>query len=47
MVRVHVKPALGHVKLKKLHPGLIRGLYRERLDSGLAPRTVQYVPMSR
>ena len=43
MVRVHVKPALGHVKLTKLHPGLIRGLYRERLDSGLAPRTVQYI----
>jgi integrase len=40
---VHIAPALGHLKLKSLSPIHLRGLYRERLDSGLAPRTVQYI----
>src|SRR5215204_3885327 len=43
IVRVHLAPALGRVKLKALTPAHVRGLYREKLDSGLAPRTVQYV----
>jgi integrase len=40
---VHIKPALGRVKLKALTPNHVRGLYREKLDSGLAPRTVNYI----
>jgi integrase len=41
--RVHLKPALGRVKLKSLTPTHARGLYRQKLDTGLAPRTVQYI----
>src|SRR5918998_4903986 len=40
IVRVHIKPAFGRVKLKAITPNHVRGLYREKLDSGLAPRTV-------
>jgi integrase len=43
IVRVHLKPALGRVKLKALTPAHARVLYREKLDSGLATRTVNYV----
>jgi integrase len=34
---------LGRVKLKALTPAHVRRLYRERLDSGLAPRTVLHI----
>jgi len=37
IVRVHIKPALGKVKLKNITPTHARALYREKLDSGLAP----------
>src|ERR687895_547172 len=43
IARVHIKPALGRIKLKALTSTHARGLYREKLDSGLAPRTVGYV----
>jgi integrase len=43
IVRVHIKPAFGRAKLKALTPNHARGLYREKLDSGLAPRTVNYI----
>jgi integrase len=43
IVRVHIKPAFGRVKLKALTPSHVRGLYRKKLDSGLAPRTVNYI----
>jgi integrase len=43
IVRVHLKPSLGRVKLMALTTAHVRGLYREKLDSGLAPRTVQYI----
>jgi integrase len=43
IVRVHIKPALGRIKLKGLTPTHVRGLYREKLDSGSSPRTVQYI----
>jgi len=31
------------VKLKNLTPVHVRGLYREKLQAGLSPRTVQYI----
>jgi integrase len=31
------------VKLKNLTPAHVRGLYREKLQAGLSPRTVQYI----
>ncbi len=43
MVERHIAPSLGRVKLKNLTPAHVRGLYRERLDSGLSLRTVQYI----
>jgi len=43
MVRVHIKPSLGRVKLKTLNAARVRGLYREKLDAGLAARTVRYI----
>ncbi len=39
-VRAHIKPILGSIKLKSLTPAHVRGFYREKLDSGLAPGTV-------
>jgi integrase len=43
IVRLHLKPALGRVKLSKLTPAHVQGLYREKLDSGLSPATVQKI----
>jgi integrase len=43
VTRLHVVPAFGRVKLKNLTPAHVRGLYQEKLNEGLAPRTVQYV----
>ncbi len=42
-VRLHIKPTLGCVKLENLTPTHLRSLYRERLESGLAPRMVQLI----
>ncbi len=46
IVRLHLIPGLGRVKLKALTPAHVRGLYRSKLDSGLAPRTVLHVHRS-
>jgi integrase len=35
--RVHLIPAIGRIKLKMLTPAHVRGLYRAKLDAGLAP----------
>ncbi len=43
IVRVHLSPALSAIRLKALTPGHVRGLYREKLDAGLAPRTVLHI----
>jgi integrase len=43
IVRVHIKPTIGRVKLKALTPAHARALYRQKLDSGLSPRTVNYI----
>jgi integrase len=43
MVRLHIGPVLGKVKLKNLTSAHVRGLYRQKLDAGLSPRTVQYI----
>ena len=43
MVRLHIRPVLGQLKLKNVTPTHVRGLYREKLDAGLSPRTVQYI----
>ena len=43
IVRVHLAPSIGRIKLKTLIPAHVHGLYREKLDSGLAPRTVLHI----
>jgi integrase len=43
LVRKYIVPSLGSVKLKALTPAHVQRFYREQLDSGLAPRTVQYL----
>src|SRR5215203_3849867 len=42
-VRNHITPTLGPIKLRALTPAHLRGLYRDKLDSGLSSRTVQYI----
>jgi integrase len=41
--RVHIAPAIGKVELRKLTPAHLQGLYRAKLDEGLALRTVEYI----
>jgi integrase len=41
MVRNHLKPALGHRKLKNLAPDHVQYFYQSKLDAGLAPGTVR------
>lgn len=41
--RLHLIPEVGHIKVKNLNPLQVQFLYRRKLDSGLSPRTVQYV----
>lgn len=43
MVRVHIVPALGHLKLKALTSPHVRALYRSKREAGLSARTVQYI----
>jgi integrase len=43
LVKKHIVPAMGNVKLSKLSPAHLQGFYRDRLDAGLSPRTVQYL----
>jgi integrase len=43
IVRLHLRPALGRIKLSKLTPAHLQGLYRDKLDSGLSPATVQKI----
>jgi integrase len=42
LVRNHIKPAIGRVKLKALTPTHVRALYREKLEK-LSPRSVNYI----
>jgi integrase len=43
ITRLHLKPALGRVKLKGITPAHVRGLYRDKLEAGSSARTVRYV----
>ena len=40
-VRIHLVPRLGQHKLQQLRPAHLQRLYRELLDTGLAPKTVR------
>lgn len=43
LVRLHLKPGLGHHKLAKLKPDHVEKFLRERAAGGLSPRTCQYL----
>ena len=43
LVRLHIRPALGRIKLKNLTAAHVRWFYRDRLDSGLASSTVHKI----
>ena len=40
VVRVHLKPTIGSVKLDRLNALQVQSMYRQKLDSGLSARTV-------
>ena len=43
IVRVHLKPSLGHTRLAQLTPGQVQALITAKLAEGLSPRTVAYI----
>ena len=43
MVRLHLKPTIGYLKLDKLNALQMQDMYRAKLDSGLSARTVEYI----
>ncbi len=42
-VRLHIVPALGRIRLEKLRAPAIQRFLNDKLDSGLSPRTVEYL----
>ncbi len=42
IVRLYLKPALGHHQLAKLAPQHVQAMLNDRQQAGLSPRTVQY-----
>ncbi len=43
LVRVHLVPELGTLRLSKLTAAHVQSLYSRKLGSGLSPRTVEYI----
>ena len=43
LVRLHISPALGRIALESLSTAHVQGFYRDRLDSGFSPATVQKI----
>lgn len=43
LIRMHIKPDLGSVRLSQLRPEHLQTLYSQKLNSGLSHRTVQFM----
>jgi integrase len=43
LTRLHIIPALGHIKLRNLTPLHVQSFYGSKLESGLSKRTVEYI----
>lgn len=43
LIRLHIKPELGNIKLSQLRPDHVQQLYSAKLNSGLSRRTVQFI----
>jgi integrase len=43
LIKNHIKPGIGSIKLSALRPDHLQKLYSDKLNSGLSRRTVQYI----
>ena len=43
LIRKHIKPEIGYMKLSKLRPDHLQSLYGKKLNEGLSKRTVQFI----
>jgi integrase len=43
LIRMHIKPALGNIRLNQLRPARVQKFYADKLESGLSRRTVQFM----
>jgi len=43
LIRIHIKPGLGHYRLSALNPLIIQKFYSDKLNAGLSKRTVQFI----
>ena len=43
LIRLHINPTLGRLRLVELRPYHLQDLYRQKIESGLSNRTVQYI----
>lgn len=43
IIRLHIRPEIGNVKLSALTPAHLQNLYSKKLNSGLSKRTVRYI----
>ncbi len=43
IIRLHIKPEIGAMKIQDLRPEHLQKLYKEKKESGLSSRTVRYV----
>ena len=43
LIRNHIAPALGRMKLKALSPAHVQSFYQHKLDAGLSPSSVRYM----
>ena len=43
VVRLHLKPTIGHHRLEKLNAMQVQAVYGRKLEEGLSPRTVEIV----
>ena len=47
VIRLHVKPTIGRLKLVELRPYHLQDLYKQKKESGLSNRRVQYIEQCR
>ena len=43
LIRLHIIPSIGHLRLVHLRPDHLQTLYSQKLESGLSKRTVQFI----
>jgi integrase len=43
LIRLHIVPTLGRIRITNLRPDQIQSLYSQKLESGLSKRTVHYI----